>query len=398
MPSGLPPPSLLTSRKVGAFTLDTSVLRAAGYRFEQGVLRQLTHQLPPWLNLWMSSVVVREVERQRLAALEAAADQAKQAWTNLHRHLDQPPNNGPTHFEVDSMASGAASRFEDQMARLVATHNGEVVEVDKPWLASALFDAYFAGAAPFSAGSKKHEFPDAAALLSLDELARERDTYVLAVSLDDGWHEYCATSTRMYCLRKLSDLAGLFRSTGPEAQNLRFTLSAYLKERRAMHELNLASVVREGLRSVGVRAVIPSQYAMAVEVEVSEVRLTDFQIEADAVGIWLTSGPAGDGAAEVSVDCGVELELSFFDLEHAWALRTPSLRFAEEGGFVVRSLPLNLAFELSGVGPSLRFPQAISRVSLLPVEYKLRLADDEVPIKYRPAKTRWDDMDDDIPF
>lgn len=397
MPSGLPHPSLLTSRKVGAFTLDTSVLRAAGYRFEQGALRQLTHQLPPWLNLWMSSVVVREVERQRLAAVEAAADQAKQAWTSLHRHLDQSRDDGAMAYEVDLMAAGAAMRFEDQMDRLVAAHNGEVVEVDKPWLASAMFAAYFAGRAPFSGGSKKHEFPDAAALMSLDQLAMERGIYVLAVSLDDGWHEYCATSERMYCLRKLADLASMFRSTGPEAQKLRAALSAYLKERRAMHELNLTSVVREGLRSVGVRAVLPSQYASIVEAEVAEVRLTELQVDADAVGIWLTSGSQGDGAAEVSVECSVELELRFFDLEQGWALRNPSLRTAAESALVVRSMPLNLAFELNGVGPSLQFPQAISKVSLVPGEYKLQLADDEVPSKYRPTSYRWDDMDD-IPF
>ncbi|WP_156373211.1 PIN domain-containing protein [Pseudorhodoferax sp. Leaf267] len=161
---------MLTSRKITAFTLDTSVIRAAGYHFEHGALRQLAHQLPPWVRLWMSSIVVKEVERQRLAAVEAAADQAKQAWTNLHRRLDQPVNDGAVHNEVDLLAAAAGARFDDQMARLLATHGGEVVDINKPWLAASMFDAYFAGAAPFTGGSKKHEFPDVAALLSLENL------------------------------------------------------------------------------------------------------------------------------------------------------------------------------------------------------------------------------------
>ncbi|KQP22149.1 hypothetical protein [Pseudorhodoferax sp. Leaf267] len=164
-----------------------------------------------------------------------------------------------------------------------------------------------------------------------------------------------------------------------------------------MRELGLNSVVRDGLRNIGVRAMPPSRYTSVAEVEVSEVRLTEFQVEPDAVGIWLTSGPDGDGAAEVSVECSVELELRFFDLEQGWALRNPSLRMAEEGGFVVRSLALNLAFELTPASQLLLFPQAISRVSLAPGEYKLRVTDDEMPAKYRPEASQWDDSDD-IPF
>lgn len=345
----------------------------------------------------MSSIVVKEVERQRLAAVDAAADQAKQAWTNLHRHLDQQINDGAVHKEVDLLAAAASARFDDQIARLLAAHSGEVVEINEPGLAASLFDAYFAGAAPFTGGSKKHEFPDAAALLSLDQVARERDAYLLAVSLDDGWHEYCATSERMYCLRKLTDLAGLFRSTGPEAQRLRMALSTYLREPRALHELGLSSVVRDGLRNVSVRVIPPSRYASVADVEVSEVRLTEFQVEADSVGIWLTSGPDGQGAAEVSVECTVELELRFFDLAKGWALRNPNLRIAEVEGFVIRSLPLSLAFELTPVIQSLQFPDAVSRVSLAPGEYKLRITEDEMPAGYRPEAFRWDDPDD-IPF
>lgn len=397
MPSGLPPPSLLTSRKIHAFTLDTSILRAAGYHFEQGALRQLAHQLPPWLNLWMSSIVVSEVSRQRLAAAQAAAEQAKLAWGNLTRHLDIPASGGAMPAEVDQLASQAEERFDDQLERFLAAHDGEVVELVGEWLAPAMFQAYFAGAAPFSGGGKKHEFPDAAALLSLDELAKKRDTFLLAVSMDDGWHAYCETSERMYCLRKLSELAGLFRSTGAEAQALRSGLSAYLREARAAQELNLLSVIRDGLRSLGVRASLPSYIAPVAGVEVTEIRLTAVQIDADAVGIWLTSGPAGDGAAEVSVECTVELELRFFDQKQSWMPNSGD-RFDDEGGFVVRSLSLNLALELAAAGGAPEFPQMITRVSLVPTEYRLRLADDEVSSRYRrPIGAPWEDADD-IPF
>lgn len=345
----------------------------------------------------MSSVVVREVAGQRLAAVQAAAEQAKQAWSNLHRHLDRTPNGGAVQVEVDRMEAGAVARFEGQMERLLAAHAGEVVGLEGESLTAAMFDAYFAGSAPFGGGSKKSEFPDAAALLSLDAVASARDTYVLAVSQDDGWHEYCASSRRVYCLRKLTDLAGLFRSTGPEAQALLSALSAYLRDPRVVHELGLTAVIREGLRNVVVSTVMPSRASAVADAMVTEVRLTGFQIEADAVGIWLTSAPAGQGAAEVSVECSVELGLSFYDPRQTRARGSAGSRFEDRAAYVVRALPLNLALELDGLSPKPEFPQAIAKVSLVPQEYKLRLSDDEVPSHYWPFSYSWDDLDD-IPF
>lgn len=47
MPYGLPNSSALSSRKACAFALDTSVIEAAGFRFNDGPLRHLAGQLPP---------------------------------------------------------------------------------------------------------------------------------------------------------------------------------------------------------------------------------------------------------------------------------------------------------------------------------------------------------------
>lgn len=396
MPSGLPPPELLTSRKIGAFTLDTSVLRAAGFHFEHGALRQLAHQLPPWLSLWMSSVVVREVARQRLAAVQGAAEQARQAWSNLHRHLDRPPEGGSLQTEVGRLEASAAERFDGQMERLLTAHAGEVVQLRGESLIQELFDAYFHGAPPFAGGSKKSEFPDGAALLSLDAAAAERGIYVLAVSHDEGWHEYCATSRRIYCLRKLADLAGLFRSTGSQARAVVKSLSAYLKGPRAAHELGLAAVIRDGLRNVVIDTVIPPIIRKNVDAVVTEVRLSSFHVEADSVGIWLTSSADGRGAAEVAIECTVELQLGFYD---PWQPRPSewTLHFDDESACAVRSLELSLALELAELDTNPQFPDAVSSVSLVPLDYKLRLTKDEVPSQYVPFSASWDDSDD-LPF
>ncbi len=398
MPSGPPPTGLLTSRKIRAFTLDTSVLRASGFRLEQGALRQLSHQLPPWLSLWMSSVVLEEVSRQRAANVQAAADQAKLAWGNLNRHLDRSEDAGAMAAKADQLASLANEYFSGQMSRFIQSHAGQVVGLSWDGLAPAMFRAYFSGAAPFSTGNKKHEFPDAAALLSLEALAAQRSIFVLAVSMDDGWHHYGDSSERIYCLRGLSDLAGLYRSTGPETQMARAALSAYFRSTGPTQDLNLGHVVRDGLREVDVIATAPAVFTNFVGVEVTDLKLTAFQVDPEAIGVWMTSGKRNECAAEIAIECTIEFQVCFFARVAARGLGPVSMR-EEATRSVVRTLPLNLALALHTVDRPTALPQAISHVSLVPTEYRLRLVEDEVPGSIRELLPwYWREMDDDIPF
>ncbi len=53
-----------------------------------------------------------------------------------------------------------------------------------------IFDCYFADTFPFSAGEKKHEFPDAFALISIEEWCIEQDKRCYVFSKDTDFHGY----------------------------------------------------------------------------------------------------------------------------------------------------------------------------------------------------------------
>ena len=70
----------------------------------------------------------------------------------------------------------------------------EVVSVEHANI-EELVRRYFDHSAPFGAASKKHEFPDAIALLSLEKWAEMERKKILAVSTDSDWAEFAKEST-----------------------------------------------------------------------------------------------------------------------------------------------------------------------------------------------------------
>jgi len=71
---------------------------------------------------------------------------------------------------------------------------------------------YFGAQAPFAtSGPKKHEFPDAVALLTLESWAEKQACKVLVVSNDPDWVRYCSKSPRLVVIRDLADALSGFQ-------------------------------------------------------------------------------------------------------------------------------------------------------------------------------------------
>ncbi|MCY4259922.1 MAG: PIN domain-containing protein [Rhodobacteraceae bacterium] len=68
----------------------------------------------------------------------------------------------------------------------------------------ALFSSYFERNPPFATGKKKHEFPDALALNSLEGKAAEDGIGILVVSNDKGWRSFCENSSALYWMSDIT--------------------------------------------------------------------------------------------------------------------------------------------------------------------------------------------------
>lgn len=68
--------------------------------------------------------------------------------------------------------------------------------------------------------AKKHEFPDAIALLALEGWAIKNDTTVVAVSSDSDWKRFCLESDRVYYVEDLAHALSVFQASADDAAAL----------------------------------------------------------------------------------------------------------------------------------------------------------------------------------
>jgi hypothetical protein len=93
-----------------------------------------------------------------------------------------------------------------QRTGAVVLRAGDHVTLDQVML------RYFGVQAPFAKnGPKKHEFPDAVSLLTLERWAEKHECKVLVVSADPDWVRYCATSPCLVLVRDLADALSGFQ-------------------------------------------------------------------------------------------------------------------------------------------------------------------------------------------
>lgn len=178
----------------GAFTFDTTAAKENGYRFDSGLLGQLKQFEDSPVQIVMSEVVMREILRHILEPLSQTLLELNAKLENAQKK-DLLTDGG--YQEVKSILKNQPSPAviaEERIALFEEGTGAIVVTVDGVSVRS-LIDDYFSFVPPFEdRKDKKHEFPDAIALRSLEQWAKENGKKLLAVSNDKGWAAYAAES------------------------------------------------------------------------------------------------------------------------------------------------------------------------------------------------------------
>ena len=206
---------------IGAITLDTSIIDKFGRDFGHAMLRNLSQFERIDVDVVFSDIVAREVQShierdaaQSLAEMKKALAQHRKAW-QLDQTIDQLG-------ESAKLSGDASDLARERWKKFVTDIKGSELETANTLPVHGLLDAYFNTKPPFEKeGKKKAEFPDAIALLSLEEWARQKDTKVLAVSSDGGWKAFAETSDYIIVIEDIAKLYGHFnRSANFIAQRI----------------------------------------------------------------------------------------------------------------------------------------------------------------------------------
>ncbi len=218
----------ISAGEIGAITLDTSIFDGSGLRLEGGLLQRMAQFRGSAIKFVLSEIVAKEVTEHLAKAAQEAQSQFEsvsrslgKGWLVPQEKMDEIAANL---FRGQSASDHAQVRFRDY----VDSMGCEVIQVAEHVDVQELLRRYFAPESPFShKESKKNEFPDAFALLSLEKWGKNLEKKILVVSKDGDWIRYCKNSDTLVHVEDLGTALSLFHTDASVACNL---LSARLQQ------------------------------------------------------------------------------------------------------------------------------------------------------------------------
>ena len=176
-----------------AVTFDTSIFFECQRNLKHPLIQRLTAPDESSFRFVLSEVVLREIENH-------LSDRGIKAQNKIRDARRVVRGTGLMSEDMlqqlDALVEAAISPQEatkKSLSDFESATQMEVISVDHAEVAE-LVGRYFDGSAPFGAARKKHEFPDAIALLSLEKWAERKQKRILAVSEDSDWAEFARGS------------------------------------------------------------------------------------------------------------------------------------------------------------------------------------------------------------
>ena len=303
--------------EVSIYTLDTTAFHEAGYRLRTGPMSQLRLQLPAFMKLRLTEIVQAEVLAHRDADIDKQASDIDAALRCGQRHgLDGLDGACAAFSSVDVRArSKQAYRAElDEFVRQLGGARLLIANAGAP-IASELFQRYFATLPPFeSKADKKAEFPDAAALLLLEDEAKRNGVLALAVSRDSGWSAFAAQSDHIYCVKSLEDFTQLFASDSDAAKEITAKILRALSDEGSSLRKGLTALLESHVRNSGWSVgEIYTGYCTGVEGETDGADLVDYSFDSDSLDVWIVEHDTSECVATLSltINADVLIHLNF---------------------------------------------------------------------------------------
>jgi hypothetical protein len=288
MPSGLPSAqALLEDKTVTFFSIDTDVIQSLGYKFSAGALHALPLQRPSWMTIQQSEIVAREIHAHRMEPVVNAAKELNSAISNLQRLSGL--NFSPIADQVADLDAElvASTNFSNEFQKFVASLGGGVLSIDGEHLAKQMFDRYFQVSAPFES-RKKSEFPDAAALLTLENYAKSINKQGILISKDGGWSNFAKGSDWLYCVSSLEEFAALFKSTSTLATGVTAKVSTDLSNPVSTLSSLMQHAVNEHIAEAFWSAGdVWTGFCHRVEAEIDQAHYKSHSLELTEIGTWL---------------------------------------------------------------------------------------------------------------
>jgi hypothetical protein len=178
-----------------AITIDTTIFDRFGLRLESGLFEKLQQFKHGKVQLIFSDIILGEVKSHLLSEIKKAKHKVTSATKSSFEHLNFKMEEIEK-AKVLLLGGGTSEEIAEQRISIFLKESLSTVINSKDYVdVDRLIKSYFEPSPPFSEKKeKRHEFPDAIALISIENWAKKNCKKVLAVADDGDWDLFCENS------------------------------------------------------------------------------------------------------------------------------------------------------------------------------------------------------------
>lgn len=209
------------SGKVGAITIDTSIVERHQFGFEAGVLALMSQFSRSDVAHLIPDIVLHEITAHLKKESILQKSKATNALKPLGNSWGIDKEKRTEALRVLFGEQSGEERTQERLQEFLDDTSATVLSCAEFVSIGELLSRFTETKPPFGTKeAKKNEFPDAVALLALEGWARKNDTTVVAVSTDGDWKQFCASSDLIYIMDNLAHALSVFQSDADEAADL----------------------------------------------------------------------------------------------------------------------------------------------------------------------------------
>lgn len=207
--------------RVGAISIDTSVVERYQYGFESGVLAKMSQFSRAETTHLALDIVLHEMREHLLKEADLVHSQVKNALKPLGNSWGIDKDRRDEALRLLFGVQSVDVRTDERLQKFLDDSSATVLNCAEFVSLTDVLSRFFETKPPFgNKEAKKHEFPDAIALLALEGWAARKGTTVVAVSSDGDWKRFCAESERIYCVDDLAHALSVFHAGADDAAAL----------------------------------------------------------------------------------------------------------------------------------------------------------------------------------
>lgn len=208
MPNSLPSIDDVIAGKIKFFSLDTSVIQGAGYKFFDDKLLDLYLQLPYQIKLILPEVVYKEILSHKNDEISSDINQLQSSLDTLIRK--DILSNQEFSLDLNMLRDRFIKAKTNEIAQYIKQFDGEILSIANCDI-SRVFNWYFSCKSPFENNkAKKNEFPDAVCLELIEKYAIDNNQIGIIVPGDKGWKKFAERSKNLYYAPSIDEFTKLF--------------------------------------------------------------------------------------------------------------------------------------------------------------------------------------------